>query len=60
MSNSEMVQPTQEHAWRVVEPHDKWKGLTGLTVAGSHEIVCQGTGREIQAAILRKKEGRDG
>jgi len=57
MSTSEMVQPTQGHVWRIVPPHDKWVGLTGLTVAGSHEIVCQGTGPEIQAAILRKKEG---
>lgn len=55
MSNSEMVQPTQG-VWRVVEPRDTWKGLTGLTVNGLREIVSQGTGPEVRAAILAKKE----
>lgn len=47
--------------WEVLPGDGKaYKGMTRLVVSPTHRIQAVGTGPAVEAAILRKKEGRDG
>jgi hypothetical protein len=59
MTNSDMVQPTRG-AWHNTPANGDYPGMTRLVVSPTHRIQAVGTGPAVEAAILRKKEGRDG